>query len=158
MMLDYILAFPEVWDQSLMACLMRRESPASYLNVRSGCDRKGITTGELNASSIIAALHGPATRGLGESKAHLGALAAGGGADEPDSGRFSFAVLGNDVVVAAPYPFVFHATVAVHVLTDKVKAPPRPPHTSSFSYPPPRVFAHPALTHRSCAPRCVLSR
>ena len=119
-MLDYILAFPEVWDQSLMACLMRRESPASYLNVRSGCDRKGITTSDLNASSIILPLHGPA-RPLNSLSQLLGPVALGRGAEEPDQGRFTFAVLANDVVVSAPYPFIFHHTVAVHVLTDKVK-------------------------------------
>ena len=136
MMLDYILAYPEVWDQSLMACLMRRESPAAYMNIRSGCDRRGITTEDLNASTIIQPLHGPAAsaaaaasslkgggRSQGKSQVawHLGALARGsGGQEEPDLGTFTFAVFGNDVVVSAPYPFIFHQTVAVHVLTDKV--------------------------------------
>jgi len=127
-MLDFILTYPEVWDQSLMACLMRRESPAAYMNIRSGCDRKGITSEDLNASAIIQPLHGPAAasslRGSqGEDSArHLGALARGsGGQEEPDLGMFTFAVFGNDVVVSAPYPFIFHHTVAVHVLTDKVE-------------------------------------
>lgn len=122
MMLDYILADATVWDQSLMSCLMKRESPVPYLSIRSGCDRKGITTADLNASSIIKPLNVPAwpiePHYLATKHSrHVGLL--GGGAEEPDTGRFSFAVLGNDVVVSAPFPFIFHQTVAVHVLTDK---------------------------------------
>lgn len=35
-MLDYILANPDVWDQSLMSCLVKRESPHQYLSNHDG--------------------------------------------------------------------------------------------------------------------------
>ena len=52
-MLKYLLANPEVWDQSLMSCLMKRESPQPFLYLHAGCDRKGLTSEELAASGLI---------------------------------------------------------------------------------------------------------
>jgi hypothetical protein len=36
-------------------------------------------------------------------------------------GKFTFAVTGADVIVSAPFPFIFEHATMVHVLTDKVQ-------------------------------------
>jgi hypothetical protein len=88
---------------------------------RDGCDRKGITTAELNASAFITPINVPA---FPVSKHHAAAIAITTQqhhAADDDTSKFTFSVLGSDVVVSAAFPYFFAHSVAVHVLTDKAR-------------------------------------